>query len=617
MEVRLSVAILPLIKAINGVPTEVTVPEPIEFEAPADLTLVGDAELRELESSAVAAFQSVFARETHTPEDITVSQRITGDLDRIRAELRVRDVRRAEAASLEQQDRERQMAALRARVAPEGGGDGAPVTPATVTAGGHVDLGAITEAVARGMILGQQDRAGGRGVASLSQVRERQPEQRVPDQTMAVTASVDIPGVSAGQSLPTMESLGEAFQAKAKAIPVTQYGSQGAPRHLVASVRNHFDHTVDERTNPAQVEELWRSMVDAPGKADALVAGGGWCAPSQIQYDFFNISAPPSGMIDLPTVGVSRGGIRYPSSPAIGDVFFQNAGSNPASGMGGFAFAFSNATDPWLWSETDDQLTVTGSVNKPTLRVPCPSFNETRLECYGISLTAGNLTDDAYPESTQNFIRLLRNAYAHAINARLISLMDTAAGGATTIGGTNTDSPAPRVFNAVELAAVDYRERYAMSSDAVLEVVMPRWVRSAIRADIAYKPGIDSAELFAIADGVIDSFFAARGVRVQWVNDYQVRSANFGQSSAATTWPTTANFLLYAAGTFLHGTGLQLDLGVIRDSVLNAENDFTALWAEECHLIALVGHAARKYTVGFTVNGEVGGAFATPANPRV
>lgn len=581
-------------------------PEPIEFEAPADLTLVGDAELRELETSAIAAFNTVFERDTHTADDITTSQRITGDLDRIRAELRVREVRRQEAATLEQQDRERQMQQLRQRAVP-GSESGETVPAAAAATGGTIDLGVISEAVARGVtqVLGEQS-GGRRGIASLSAVRELAPVPKVPEAAMSVTASVDIPGVAAGQALPSMESLGEAFQAKAKAIPVTQHG-KGAPRHLVASVRNQFDHVIDERTNPAQVEELWRSMTEAPGKQDALVAGGGWCAPSQIMYDFFNISAPPTGMIDLPTVGVSRGGIRFPVSPAIGDVFFQNAGSNPASGMGGFAFAFGNGTDPWLWTESDDQATVTGSVNKPTLRVPCPTFSETRLECYGISLTAGNLTDDAYPESTQNFIRLLRNAYAHAINARLISLMDTAAGGATTIGAITTDPAAPRIFNAVELAAVDYRERYAMSSDAILEVVMPRWVRSVIRADLAYKTGIDSPEMYAVADNVIDTFFAVRGVRVQWVNDYQVRSVAFGQAAAATAWPATVNFLLYAAGTFLHGTGLQLDLGVIRDSVLNAENDFSALWAEECHLISMVGHAARKYTVAFQVNGASGG----------
>jgi hypothetical protein len=272
----------------------------------------------------------------------------------------------------------------------------------------------------------------------------------------------------------------------------------------------------------------------------------------------------------------------------------------------------SNATDPWLWSETDDQLTVTGSVNKPTLRVPCPTFSEQRLECYGISLTAGNLTDDAYPESTQNFIRLLRAAYSHAINARLISLMDTAAGGATTVGAVTTDGPATRLLNAVALAAMDYRAKFAMNTTAVLEVVMPYWIRDIIRADLTLRPLTDLSAL-AVADAQIAAFFAARNVRVQWVNDYQVRGANQpGSSSNLTVWPATVNFLVYAAGTFLHGTGLQLDLGVIRDSVLNAENDYTAVWAEECHLIAQVGHSARKYTCAFNVSGQVGGAVASP-----
>jgi hypothetical protein len=57
--------------------------------------------------------------------------------------------------------------------------------------------------------------------------------------------------------------------------------------------------------------------------------------------------------------------------------------------------------------------------------------------------------------------------------------------------------------------------------------------------------------------------------------------------------------MMYAAGTFIHGTGLTLDLGVVRDSVLNAENDFTAAWAEEAHLVAKVGHESRQYTVAF------------------
>lgn len=599
-------------------------PEPQLFEAPADLSLEQVDRLRTLETEAVTEYDRINERGTYTTEDIAYAQRLAGDLDRIRAELRVRATREQEQATLAQQEQARQMAAINARIhggTETAGTEGAPVTAAG-SAGASFDLSEIAKATAAGVAMAlfgddeQKIQKAQQRFASLGDTAARAPKPPVSDKVPnAVTASIDIPGVAHGTDLPDLASLAEAFQRKARAIPVTRDG-KGAPHHLVASVRNSFEHTLDERTNPATVEELWRDMTK-PENQKALVAGGGWCAPSQIMYDFFNIAEETDGVIDLPTVGVSRGGVRFPISPAIGDVFFQNAGSSPASGFGGFAFSMSNATDPWLWTESDDQLTVTGSVNKPTLRVPCPTFSEQRLECYGISLTAGNLTDDAYPESTQNFIRLLRAAYSHAINARLIGLMDTAAGGATTIGAVATDGPATRLLNAVALAAMDYRAKFAMSTQATLEVIVPYWVRDVIRADLTLRPLTDLSAL-AVADAQIAAYFAARNVRVQWVNDYQVRGSNQpGSSSNLTVWPATVNFLVYAAGTFLHGTGLQLDLGVIRDSVLNAENDYTAVWAEECHLIAQVGHSARKYTCAFAVSGQVGGAVATPNGAHV
>lgn len=590
-------------------------PEPQLFEAPADLTLVGDVDLQSLETQAVAEFDRVMGLETRTPDDVIYAQRLTGDLDKIRAELRVRKTRADEQAALARQETERQMASLSERV--HGPGDGGEPTAAVTAGGDRVDLAALTQATAQGVALalfgddqGKLEQAK-RRFATLSATRDRAPDPRVPERTDAITASVDIPGVQAGQTLPTLEALGEAFRSKAKAIPVTMAG-QGAARHLVASVRNRFEHTVDNRTAHAEVERLLRSMVDGVDSADALVAGGGWCAPSEVKYDFFNIASAAPRMIDLPTVGVSRGGIRFPVSPAIGDTFFQaNAGSSPASGFGGFAFSMSNATDPWLWTESDDALTVTGSVNKPTLRVPCPSFSEVRLECYGISLTAGNLTDDAYPESTQNFIQLLRAAYAHAINARLISLMQTASESAVSIG-TAAHGVIPQLPNAVALAATDYRTRFAMDENAVLEVVLPYWVLEMARSDLGYKPGNDSPDDMAVADATIVSMFTARNVRPQFVSDYQVRGTGLPGVSTnnLAAWPTSVEFMLYAAGTFVHGNGLQLDLGVIRDSVLNAENDFTALWAEECHLIAKVGHQSRRYTAAIRVDGTVGAGVA-------
>jgi hypothetical protein len=64
--------------------------------------------------------------------------------------------------------------------------------------------------------------------------------------------------------------------------------------------------------------------------------------------------------------------------------------------------------------------------------------------------------------------------------------------------------------------------------------------------------------------------------------------------------------MIYAAGTFGLGNGMTLDLGVVRDSTLNAENDHTAAWSEECHLIAMFGHSSRLYTVGVCAAGRTG-----------
>jgi len=570
------------------------------FSAPSDLTLItDDNELRALEARGIAEFDRVDALDAVDPETLQYAMRITEDLDRVRAELRVREVRAQEQAGLQQARVADQLATLRTRV-------NGPTDPvAAQPAAPQVDVEAIAAAAARGTVNGfitvMGERRGGafdvgtlarRATASLAETAQHAPAPKVPTARLAVTASVDIPGVAHGGELPTLSSLADVVSRKAKSMPVTQ---DNPNYQLVASIRNDFGHTVDERTSAGEVKELI-NFLTAPEKQQALVAGGGWCAPSEIRYDFFNIACE-DGMIDLPTVGISRGGIQFPVSPSLADALGGGTAFAP------FSVAFSNTSNPWLWTEADDILTVTGDVNKPCIRVPCPDFDEERLECYGICLTAGNLANDAYPEATQNMLQLLMSAHSHAMNARLIALMLAASSATITIGGgLATDAAAPRIYNAVGLAATDYRARYGMCIDDVLEVVLPYWVREVIRADLAWKAGV---ELQAVTNAEVDSYFVARNVRVQWVNDWQVRGASqFGNATAMTEWPTTVDFLIYAAGTFIHGNGLSLDLGVIRDSVLNAENDHTAAWSEECHLIARVGHESRRYTVPFNVNGS-------------
>jgi hypothetical protein len=119
-----------------------------------------------------------------------------------------------------------------------------------------------------------------------------------------------------------------------------------------------------------------------------------------------------------------------------------------------------------------------------------------------------------------------------------------------------------------------------------------------------------------VPDAQIAQWFDCRNIRVQFVDDFQVRAA--GQPGAATPitrYPSIVNGLLYAAGTVARGNGMSLDLGVVRDSTLNAENDFTAAWMEECHLIAKFGHEVRNYQINICPDGNTGAASGTACCP--
>jgi hypothetical protein len=579
---------------------------------PADLTLLSDSDLSDLEARAVAEFDRLNSDDNVTPEILEYQLRLTNDLDRIRAESAGRVARAAAAAQRDQARMLGERADLEARVhgARPNGGNGA--NGAGDVGGSTVDVDRIAEAAARGATaalvaaLGQrrldQATVTASATSSLAAARRHQETPAVPRQRLAVTAGVDIPGVARGSDLVSIDDLVSAVQRTAKGMPITRDGT--GQERLVASIRNEFEHTVDDRTSPAQVEELL-NYLRRPEKMETLLAGGGWCAPSEIRYEFFNV-ADVSGLVDLPTVGITRGGLRFPVSPTIADAFKNDAGVT--IGLAPFGQTFSQGSDPWLWSETDDIASITGGTTpiKPTLRVACPSFSEARLECYGITMTAGNLTDDAYPEATAHTLKLLMTAWQHAQNARIIGQMVALSSAAITgVGGGNATKPVfQTVMNGLSLATTDYKAKYAMNDDTVVEVVAPFWIQEMIQADLAWR-GANSTDLLSITDAQINSFAADRAFRIQWVNDWQVRGAGqFGNATTPmTAWPITADVMVYAAGTFIKGNGLTLDLGVVRDSTLNKTNDFTAAWSEECHLVARVGNESRRYTLTFNVDG--------------
>jgi hypothetical protein len=538
---------------------------------PEDITTLSVAQLDQFVAAAKARISELYASETvELAVQVVEANEMESLADGINR-VKLEKVRRTEEAASVADKRAKGKAALEAADESEDTAE-EPVEAAATPAKG----GATTQPRPMGKFKNP----------SLADAQRNAPPADAPRPESVLIASSDIPGFQSGTKLEGMDGLVAAMTARAKHLPVTDKGNS-APRIPIASLMREHKYTLGLDSSLAE----FNAVMTAAANPDILIAAGGWCSPSEISYDFFNIVCE-DGALDLPTVGINRGGIRWPTSPSFADVV-----------LGGAL---------WTWTETQDIAAVTGTAQSGTKtcgRVPCPGFNEARLHCDGICLTVGNLTEDAYPELIANHTRLVMASHFHKINrARINEVRALSASFTVTNGSAGSGAVAP-VLGAMELQAIDYRDRYSMCQDAVLEVIAPRWLRGVLRSDLRKRMG-GGTDMLSASDAYLMSLFDAINVRIQWVNDYQVRTAGFPgvPGTLPTAWPTTVEFMMFAPGTVVLGQGMRLDLGIIRDSVLNATNDHTAEWMEECWLIFNPGHEVRRLTVNICPDGTTGAA---------
>jgi hypothetical protein len=287
----------------------------------------------------------------------------------------------------------------------------------------------------------------------------------------------------------------------------------------------------------------------------ALTAAGGWCAPSETLYDFCSYETV-SGILDIPTVTIRRGGINFTKGPDY-------------------------ATLAATWGFTQTEAQAEAGTEKDCYAVECPPFAETRLDAVGYCVTAGVLTASpaGYPELIRRVLEIGTVAHAHKVNASVISRIQTIIGAATNyaeVGSATAD-----ILQALEIAALRLRYSLAMAENATVEVVLPIWAKGLIRADLSRRTGVD---MLAVGDAEINRWLGARGVRAQFVYDYQPFAT--GNTGTWTAFPTALEFMMWPAGAFIKGTSPVIDLDTIYDSVGLSTNTFTAAFFEEGLLVA-------------------------------
>jgi len=539
----------------------------VPFEIPEDLTALDDAALAEALSQALteaAEFESIadadlddekFTRLLALADFATAAKDATAE--------------RAVAAG----ERAERAAAARAALAP-------PVLEDVV------DAEIVEEEPAKEVEAPKEtvSAAAGRRVQVVARVagKTTAPIDIAPARPTAVlTASADVPGFSTGGALSDLDQVGKAMTARMKGLPTSRLGGDDGVqmRYSVAQIdraATRTDGLVQGRSEDDQ-QLITSAAREARLPGGSLTAAGGWCAPSETLYDLCSIEST-DGLLDLPSVTVNRGGIRYTKGPSFSDIYTQ-------PGLG--------------WILTEAQV-IAGTPAKTCLEITCPPFVDVRLDAIGLCIKAPLLTQAAYPELVRRWIEGALIAHQHVVDANLIGRI---VAGSTAINGpagiTSIDS-----LTELELVAAYERQSWRMSFNETLEVLAPYWYKTVIRADLSRRTGID---LINVSDSVIEGYFTARNLRVQWLYNYLPLVATAG----VVTVPDTVDLVMYPAGAWVKGTTDVISLDAVYDSQNLLLNQYTALFVEEGVLVANTCFDSVKVTVNTCASGQTGAADLT------
>jgi len=279
----------------------------------------------------------------------------------------------------------------------------------------------------------------------------------------------------------------------------------------------------------------------------------GWCAPSETLYELCPSLTSLDGLVDVPEVVATRGGVRTTSGPD-------------------FATLYADASVGQILTEAQ----VAAGTVKTCIEVDCPPFTETRLDVNPLCVTGNLLAQAGYPEYYERFIREVVAANTHKINGNVLTRMATASTAVTLPGTTGpVDTSSVSWFlDAASLYATWLRERYRTALDQVVEVVAPHWYYQQQVADLSRRNGVD----ILVAAQRLNEAYAERNIRVQWVYDWQGMPAT---PALTANRATTVQVLIYLPGTFVKLVAPVISLGTLHSAAQLATNQYTALFVED------------------------------------
>lgn len=538
------------------------------FEIPEDITALDDAALAEAVEAALAEGAAL----AETPDDDLTDEQVER-LDALAAfvqEARAAQDERTEAASARSERLAAARDAFTAKDEDEGddneGEDGDESADSAATPDEPVEE-ETPEPVQKAAVK--------RNVTTRA-ARRAPKEETTARRTATLTAAADVPGFSTGQSLEGVSDVAKAVQARLRGMH-SLAGRKGVfSKNGVATIAKAHNGVVLSQAN--RDFESDAALLNAAGRESrltggSLVAAGGWGAPSETVLDFCDPGTTAEGIIDVPEVTITRGGVNYTKGPSFGDVFDSSTG-------------FIDQTE--AQAEAGEE--------KTALRPEVPGFTEVRLEAVGVFVEAGILLNATWPELVEQYVEYALLANQHKVGRKVLSKIRGLIGDAVDLtGGAGNVLD---VLHLIEMVIVGERERNLLGFNTTMEVLLPHWVKAVFRADLANRNGVD---MLSVSDAQIDAFFAARKARVQYLYDQPLERNAAG---IVTHYPDTVEAVIYPAGSYVKGTSDVITLDTVYDSTNLRKNDFVRLFTEEGVLVTNPCGDGRRVNIPLTISGR-------------
>ena len=407
----------------------------------------------------------------------------------------------------------------------------------------------------------------------------------------ALVAAADVRDFPMGTAIPDLNVLAQAMVNKMSGFRGAAGNVGAAEDVVVASLKTEYPdtHRMVEGDDHGNAERL-----DALESDASLVAAGGICGPLPVDY-----AIPEVGDLDRPIrnslarVEAPRGGIRTNVPPSL---------TQADAGFG-------------IWTLANDvEPGSDGPLTKPIVEFDCGQSVESFVYAATFRARYSNIRARFSPEVVASNARMGLVSHARLAELQLLSQMY---GKATAVTAASLLGASKDFFATLDNVTAHMRYRQRRSRTQAIHLWLPSWVQDMLRADfVRQMPAGDVVQQYAIADTAMDTMLRARNVNVTWTIEDADGLAGGGIGAAQVAgvvldWPDTVRWLAAYEGDMVFLDGGELDLGVVRDSALNASNRYETFY-ESWEGIHLRG-SERPLLVTQTLNpnGAAAGLVAT------